>query len=118
MKANAFRALLAVSLVALPGLSIGSEPLEARVYPVEASAPADVLVEAIVEPDGRNRSIEFVVDSGTFYSSHMVDLDGNRSARTQEARFRRLPAGTYEIRVTLRDADGERATTMRHIAVF
>jgi hypothetical protein len=96
-----------------------SEPLTARVSPpVSAPAPRDIVVRALIEPDVRNRSVEFVLESTAFYASSTMQLDSDRAPRLKEARFRELPAGRYEIRVTLMGADGERANIVRRISLW
>ena len=110
---------LGLSAMLLASSVSGAEPLVARVSPkAVGTAPRDVFVRAYIEPDIRNRSLEFVVDSGNFYASSTVQLDRDRAPRLKEVRFRELPAGRYEIRVTLAGADGERAVVVNHIQLW
>jgi hypothetical protein len=85
-----------------------SKPLTARASPVFGLGPADVVIHAFIEPDARNRSVSFVVESSSFYSSSTVEVPGDRAARARDVRFRMLPAGSYEVRVTLVGTEGER----------
>jgi hypothetical protein len=62
--------------------------------------------------------VEFVLESTAFYASSTMQLDSDRAPRLKEARFRELPAGRYEIRVTLMGADGERANIVRRISLW
>jgi hypothetical protein len=84
------------------------QALAARVMPTVSKAPSDVVIQAFVEPDTRNRSLSFVIDSGAFYTSSVAELEGDRAARVKEVRFRMMPAGSYQVRVTLLGVDGER----------
>ena len=107
-----------LALLTTPPLA-ASEPLTARVSPpVSAPAPRDVVVRALIEPDVRNRAVEFVAESTAIYASSTMELDSDRAPRLQEVRFRELPAGRYEIRVTLMGADGERAIVVRRISLW
>ena len=93
-------------------------PVDARVLPPAAYAPSDVLIEAFIEPDAQNRYVEFVIDSGAFFSSSTVELDGARAPRRKEIRFRQLPAGSYKVSVTLVGTDGRRGTAVRYVSLW
>lgn len=94
------------------------EPLTTRVTPRAAFAPVDVAIEAFIEPDERNRLVAFEIDSGTFYAHSELELEGERSARIQFARFRMLPPGSYDVIVTLKGATGERAREQRTVQLW
>src|SRR5262249_46272326 len=95
VKRIVIRTLLCVSVVVVALPTAGGGVLDARVYPPFAFAPCNVRVQAFIEPDARNRSIEFVLDSESLYTSSTAELDGDRAPRTKEVMFRNLPAGTY-----------------------
>jgi hypothetical protein len=97
--------------------STGS-PVEARVVPPTAYAPSDVLIEAIIEPDAHNRYVEVVIDSGAFFSSSTAELDGERAPRKKAVRFRKLPAGTYKVSVTIFGTDGRRGSAVRYVSLW
>jgi len=109
-------ALPALSHVEAAAASRG--PVDARVEPPAARAPSDVLIEAIVEPDADNRYVEVVIDSGAFFSSSRIELDGERAPRKKEVRFRKLPAGSYKVSVTLVGTDGRRGTAVRYVSLW
>src|SRR5262249_41266620 len=88
------------------------EAVRARVSPTAGLAPCDIVIQAFIEPHALNRAVSFIVDSGTFYSRSVSELDGDRSPRTKEVRFRMLPAGSYEVRVTVIGSDGERGQVL------
>ena len=118
MKTIGVRMLLTVSLV-VPVLAVaGREPIDARVFPPAAFAPTDLVVRTFIEPDDRNRFVEIVIDSEAMFASSTVELDGDRAPRTKDVRFRRLPTGIYEVRVTLMGADGMRGTVVRRFSAY
>ncbi len=109
--------VLAAALLAAAAPSTGGEKvLDVRVAP--GPAPKDLVIQAFIERDPRNRALQFVVDSGDFYGSSTSELEGDRAPRAQEARFRRVPGGEYQVIVRLMSADGERARSVVTVAVF
>jgi hypothetical protein len=120
MASRIWLAVLAPMLAAVVVASAAEpEPLVTRVSPPDGdAAPRDVVVRAYIEPDRRNRSVEFVIDSDHLYSSSTAELDSDRAPRLKEARFPQMPAGHYEIRVRLIGAEGERAAIVHHIELW
>ena len=104
--------------VAMGWPAIGSETLAVRASPTSGFAPSDVVVQALIEPDARNRALSFVVESPRFYASSMVELPGERAPRLKDVRFRMLPAGSYEVRVTLLGTEGERGRVVRGVNLW
>jgi hypothetical protein len=94
------------------------EALDGRVSPRTGFAPSDVIIQAYIEPSHLNRSVSFVVDSGDFYANSIVELDGDRAPRIKEVRFRMLPAGAYEVSVTLLGTNGERGRVVRSVELW
>ena len=47
-----------------------------------------------------------MADSGDFFRSSYLALDGAGAAPITEANFKNLPAGDYEVTVSLVDAEG------------
>lgn len=86
--------------------------------PLRGRPPTDLVVQAFIAPDPRNRSVTFVIDSARMYASSTAELEGDRAPRTKEVRFRAVPSGEYEVRVTLVGSDGERAQEFLNVAVF
>ena len=107
-------------LIVLTVLSAGAAPrLTLHVSPASAFAPATVLVQAIVEADRDNRALAVVIDSGEFYRSSLMPLEGERGPRTSVCEFRRLPSGTYEVRVAVLDSTGhERASAGEQVVIL
>ena len=99
-----------VALLAVMSLGVhAGEPIRVRVVPAFALNPADVMVETVIEPDVRNRGVEITVDSANFFTSSTVTLEGDRAPRGPTTRFRKLPAGSYEVSATLVQESGIRS---------
>jgi hypothetical protein len=87
-------------------------PLEANqgitmtVSPRQSVAPTNLNVRLRFEPDADNRVLQVVADSGGFYRSSEISLDGERSARSAVVEFRNVPSGQYEVYGVLLDAAG------------
>jgi hypothetical protein len=83
-----------------------------RVSPNFSMAPATIRVVVTVEPDADNRELELVADSGVFYTSSTVQLDGGKAPRLQSFVLKELPAGNYEVsaRVLQKNGDKRRAS--------
>ena len=96
--------LLTLAFLALP---VGAgERLRIRVTHTVTLAPADVLVQAIVEPDTENRALEVVAESASYFRSSTMPLAGEGGPRVNSIRFMRLPAGSYDVTVRVLAADG------------
>ena len=66
------------------------------------------MIQAFIQPDARNRAVSFEIDSDRFYTRSVAELEGERAARVKQVTFQSVPAGSYEVRVTLLGTDGER----------
>ena len=105
-------AILGVLLLA--GAPIDArEPLTMRVWPAVSSEPASVIIRVSVEPDPDNRAIMVVAESADFFRSSQLQLDGDRSSRTNVLEYRGLPAGAYEIRGILVGSRGQERSIAR-----
>ncbi|MGH9194765.1 MAG: hypothetical protein ACRD1T_03385 [Acidimicrobiia bacterium] len=85
-------------------------PLALRITPHYAFAPAYVRATVTVNPDAENRSLALAIDSGQYYRSTTIQVDGDRGPITNTILWRDLPAGDYEYLGTLVGASGVRAT--------
>jgi hypothetical protein len=102
------RACLLGILMATATLCAGAgEPMTLSVSPAVAFAPATLIVRAKIEADAHNRTVEIVAESPAFYRSSEIQLDGDRAPRTNTFEFRSMPPGTYDVRATLRDSNGQ-----------
>jgi hypothetical protein len=102
------RMLLCVLIAGMGWPAAAGEALTARVRPSVGIAPSDVVIQVFIEPNELNRSVTYVIDSDTFYSSSMTELNGERAPRERDVTFRMVPAGAYQVRVTLNGTKGER----------
>jgi hypothetical protein len=93
-----------------------NERLSLRVTPNVSAAPSTVLVRATVAKDAGNRWLQIEADSGTFYRSSAIELDGDRAPLVTEIRLNNLPSGEYTVAAVLRDALGKE-TVVRRTAI-
>src|SRR5262245_20292929 len=82
------------------------QKISVAVTPQQAFAPANLLVRLTIEPESSNRTVEVVAESGDFYRSSQVALEGDRGPRTVLLQFKNLPGGTYVVQGTVSDGDG------------
>ena len=82
------------------------ERLTMAVSPVQSFAPTTLTVRVHVKPDAENRALEIVAESGNYYRSSRIQLDGNEAPRTIVVELRSLPGGDYEVRGALVDGSG------------
>src|SRR5262245_18564600 len=95
------RVALFAAVIAFGSQVTGREAIAIRVAPSMGLAPCDVVVQAFIEPNEHNRSVAVEIESTNFFTSSEAGLDGDRAPRSKEVRFRNLPAGVYQVRVTL-----------------
>ena len=95
----------------------GGQILNIRVSPAMAREPAAVKIVAMVEPDERNRVLEFKVESAGYATASRMELDGLKARRTWETELRDVPHGTYEVTATVIGAEGPRATASRVMVI-
>jgi hypothetical protein len=92
---------------ALLASSVGAgERLKVVVSHTFRRAPADLLIQAIVERDDANRALEVVAESSEFFRASTVQLDGSRAPRLNTIGFSGLPSGSYEVAVRVLAANG------------
>jgi hypothetical protein len=91
----------------------GDESLKMTVSPEESFAPANLWVRLGIEPNAANRVVEVIAESGEFYRSSQVALEGDRGPRTVQLEFRNLPGGSYEVRGIVTDGRGHEVTSSR-----
>ena len=108
------RAALLGTLMMTATLPLGAgEKMTLKVSPAVAFAPANLIVRATILADADNRAVEIVAESADFYRSSMIELEGDKAARTNQFEFRSLPPGTYEVRAKLFGANGESRALIR-----
>jgi hypothetical protein len=94
------------------------EPVTAQVMASGALAPADIVVRAFVEPDARNRYVEFTLTSDDFYRRSVEELQGDKAPRLSEVKYRSLPRGHYTVQVIVVGVDGVRGHAERWVQVW
>jgi hypothetical protein len=96
-----------------------TEPLSMAVSPLQSFAPTNLTIRLHVEPDAVNRALEVVAESGEYYRSSSVQLDGSDAPRTISFEFRDVPGGNYDVRGTLINSAGKaRAAVRQHVHVL
>ena len=103
---SALSLVVATALLwAVPG-SAADDRLRIEVTPRISQAPAQVRIRAVVTPNAENRGLRVVADSGEFFRSSYMPLDGAGAAPITDTSFKNLPGGEYEVSVTLVDSQG------------
>jgi hypothetical protein len=112
--------IFAFALFLSSALSLDAhERLTMAVSPAQSFAPTNLTIRLHVEPDAGNRALEVVADSGEYYRSSRIPLDGDEAPRTISLEIRNLPGGNYDVRGALIDNGGrERAAVHRQVTVL
>lgn len=79
------------------------DALRMSVWPLHALAPATLLVRVTIQPGERNRVLEVTADSGQFYRSSQIEIDGTRGPSLVNLEFHTVPAGDYELTAVVRN---------------
>src|SRR5258705_7616290 len=101
------------ALVALP-VDAG-EQLKIEVSPAQSFAPALLRVRVRIEPSADNRSLEVIADSGEFYRSSEIQLEGDRSEATIDLELRSVPQGDYRVVAILKDGSGHERSMVSQV---
>jgi hypothetical protein len=97
----------------------GGEQLRMAVSPAQSFAPSNLHVRLRLEPNTQNRTLAVTADSGEFYRSSEVQLDGERAPRTMMIEFRGVPGGSYQVSSVILDQSGRtRATASQEVTVI
>ena len=88
------------------------ERLTIAVSPLQSFAPTTVMVRIRVAPDVDNRALEVTAESGEYFRSSLIQLDGKEAPRTIAVELRGLPGGDYQVRGTLIDNAGRRRASV------
>lgn len=103
------RLVPAAALVLAAALSAAAgapDPITVRLLPATVMEHNDVKAMVTVEERPENRRLVVALDGPEFYSSTQRTLDGKKGPRSHEFFFRALPAGMYELRVSVEDDRG------------
>jgi hypothetical protein len=113
---------LTLATVTISALIFGSassdatEKLALRVTPNVSNAPSTVIVKAIVAKNAGNRWLHIEADSGGFFRSSEIQLEGDKAPLVTEIRLNSLPGGEYTVMAVLRDNIGTE-TVVRRTAI-
>ena len=109
-------AFTTIALIAAQSDTIATEKLSLRVTPNVSAAPSNVIVKATVTKDAANRWLTIEADSGTFFRSSAIQLDGDNAPTVTEIRLSNLPSGEYAVSAVLKNNLGEE-TIVRRTAI-
>ena len=111
-------AFTTIGLMAANRDTIATEKLSLRVTPNVSAAPSTVIVKATVVKDPGNRWLTIAADSGTFYRSSAIQLDGDKAPTVTEIRLSNLPSGEYNVSAMLQNNLGEETIVRRTVIVL
>jgi hypothetical protein len=112
-----FATITVIGLAAGTKDSAATEKLSLRVTPNVSSAPSNVIVRATIAKNAANRWLAIEADSGTFYRSSAIQLDGDKAPTVTDIRLSNLPGGEYAVSATLRNNLGEETVVRRTVLV-
>jgi hypothetical protein len=103
-RAAAATVVFAVTVVAAPAGAEGdvSVSLSAHV----ARAPATLELRVRIPPHAHNRLLRVSLDSGSYYRSSDLPLDGDQAAATHVVRWPGVPSGVYGVAVEIFQSNG------------
>jgi hypothetical protein len=111
-------ALTILGMLSASGTTGANEKLALKVTPNVSSAPSTVIVRATVAKNSDNRWLHIEADSGEFFRSSEIQLDGDRAPVVTEIRLPNLPGGEYTVLAVLRNNMGEETVVRRTALVL
>jgi len=111
-------AITTIGLLIATGQTAASEKLTLRVTPNVSSAPSTVIVRAYVTPNAQNRTLFVEADSGSFYRSSEIQLEGDKAPTLTEFRLNSLPSGEYVVSALLKDSKGDATVVRKTVLVL
>lgn len=111
-------ALTIIAMLTASSATDATEKLSLRVTPNVSSAPSTVIVKATVAKNSENRWLHIEADSGAFYRSSAIELDGDNAPLVTEIRLPNLPGGEYTVVAVLRNSMGEETVVRRTALVL
>jgi len=103
-----YRVWLAAALLTIAFPVDAGESITIAVSPRQSIGPTNLTVRLRVEPNADNKFLEVAADSGEFYRSSQIQLDGVRAAKTVFVEFRDVPSGNYQVSGALFNGVGHR----------
>jgi hypothetical protein len=112
--------LMLFGVLSLTAISAnGGEQVRVAVSPLLSFAPSNVRVQVRLVPSDENRALEVVAESGEFYRSSQVQLEGATAPAAMLFEFLDLPGGDYQVYGILTDsAGGQRAVAHQMLRVL
>ena len=89
----------------------GKDSLTIAASPAMSMAPSTVRVRIHVEPNSENRALTIVAESGDYFRSSLIQLEGENSPATVSLSYDNLPGGEYQVRCVLTDSNGRQRAT-------
>lgn len=86
--------------------------------PAVGMAPATVQITVRVEPHKAHRTLTVEADSGMFYTSSSVTLDGDKAPRFQPFTFKGLPPGEYQVYAWVNKGGDRESRAQGHYVVM
>ena len=111
-------AFTTAALIAAQSATLATEKLSLRVTPNVSSAPSNVNVKATIARDATNRWLTIEAESGTFFRSSAIQLDGDNAPTVTEMRLSNLPSGEYSVSAVLKNNQGEETVVWRTVIVL
>ena len=111
-------AFTTIALMAANSDTVATEKLSLRVTPNVSSAPSNVIVKATIAKDSGNRWLTVEADSGSFYRSSAIQLDGDQAPTVTEIRLNNLPSGEYAVSAVLKNNLGAETMVRRTVIVL
>lgn len=110
--------LIALHLMVGNGAAGSDEVVELRLTATFALAPASVGSVIKVPHHADNRLLRVIADSEDYYRSSDISLEGSSAALSHVVWFKEMPAGRYNIEVTVYGTQGPRGHRMEHLEVM
>ena len=93
------------------------EAISITVRPTVASVNGSANLKVLVARNNLNRALVWEVDGPNYYRSSAIELDGAASPRSYFFTLRDLPAGSFEVRATVRRNDNTEVADRSSIRV-
>ena len=81
--------------------------------PLVVQAPGDVEISIQIKPTAKTQELRLSADSGSFYRSSSVGLNGVDSQEVHTFMWRGFPVGEYDVIGMLVDSDGTSEVVVR-----
>ena len=110
-------ALAAPATAAGTATSAGQPAVAAVAVPPPArlvvQSPGTIEFEILIHPTAQTEALRVVAESGTFYRSTTIGLDGEESQRLHAFEWHGFPAGEYDVVGELIGTSGRREVVVR-----